>query len=47
MEEVNINLEDKSIVDSFEIKYISLPNGKSNAYLIITKGNLKMTKMKW
>lgn len=43
-EEVNINLQDKNIVESFEIKYISLPNEKSNAYLIIAKGNLRMTK---
>lgn len=43
-EEVNINLEDKNIVESFKLKYISLPNEISNAYLIITKGNLKMTK---
>ncbi len=43
-EEVNINLQDKNMVDSFGIKYISLPNEKSNAYLIIAKGNLKKTK---
>ena len=43
-EEVNINLQDKNIVESFEIKYINLSNEKSNAYLIIAKGNLKMTK---
>ena len=43
-EEVNINLQDKNIVESFEIKYISLPNEISNAYLIIAKGNLKKTK---
>lgn len=43
-EEVNINLEDKNIVESFKLKYISLPNEISNAYLIIAKGKLKMTK---
>lgn len=43
-EEVNINLEDKKVVESFKLKYISLPNEISNAYLIITKGKLKMTK---
>ena len=43
-EEVNINLQDKNLVESFELKYISLPNEKSNAYLIIAKGNLRMTK---
>ena len=43
-EEVNINLQDKNLVESFELKYISLPNEKSNAYLIITKGHLKMSK---
>ena len=43
-EEVNINLQDKSLVENFEIKYISLPNEKSNAYLIITKAKLNMTK---
>ncbi len=30
-EEVNINLQDKNLVESFELKYISLPNEKSNA----------------
>ena len=43
-EEVNINLQDKNIVESFEIKYISLPNEISNAYLIIAKSKLRMTK---
>ena len=43
-EEVNINLQDKSLVENFEIKYISLPNEKSNAYLIITKAKLKKAK---
>lgn len=43
-EEVNINLEDKNIVESFKLKYISLPNEISNAYLIIAKAKLKMTK---
>lgn len=43
-EEVNINLEDKNIVESFKLKYISLPNEISNAYLIIAKGKLRMTK---
>ena len=43
-EEVNINLQDKNMVDRFEIKHIILPNEKSNAYLIITKGNLKISK---
>ena len=43
-EEVNINLEDKNMVESFKLKYISLPNEISNAYLIIAKGKLRMTK---
>lgn len=43
-EEVNINLEDKNVVESFKLKYISLPNEISNAYLIIAKGKLRMTK---
>ena len=43
-EEVNIDLQDKSLVESSAIKYISLPNENSNAYLIITKVKLKMTK---
>ena len=43
-EEVNINLQDKNIVESFKLKYISLPNEISNAYLIIAKAKLKMTK---
>lgn len=43
-EEVNINLEDKNVVESFKLKYISLPNKISNAYLIIAKGKLRMTK---
>lgn len=44
-EEVNINLEDKNVVESFKLKYISLPNEISNAYLIVAKGKLRMTKM--
>ena len=43
-EEVNINLEDKNVVESFKLKYISLPNEITNAYLIIAKSKLRMTK---
>lgn len=43
-EEVNINLEDKNVVESFKLKYISLPNEISNAYLIIAKDKLRITK---
>lgn len=43
-EEVNINLEDKNMIESFKLKYISIPNEKSNAYLIIAKSKLRMTK---
>lgn len=43
-EELNIDIQDKNLIHSCKLKYISLPNEISNAYLMIAKGKLKMTK---
>lgn len=45
-EEININLNDKKLVDSWKIKYIDMPEEelKPHTYIIFAKAKLKMTK---
>ena len=43
-EELNINLQDKGQVESFEIKYINMPSKDVHTYVIFAKGKLIMTK---
>ena len=45
-EEVNIDLNDKSMVDSWKVKYIDMPREelKPCTYIILAKANLKMSK---
>ncbi len=45
-EEINIDLNDKKLVDSWKIKYIDMPEEelKPHTYIIFAKAKLKMTK---
>ena len=43
-EELNIRLQDKTQVKSFEIKYISCPTEDVHTYILIAKGKMNMTK---
>ena len=45
-EEININLNDKELVDSWKVKYIDMPEEefKPHTYIIFAKAKLKMTK---
>lgn len=44
-EELNINLCDKTQVEHFEIKYISLPSEAVHTYILFAKGKTNMTKV--
>lgn len=43
-EELNIELEDKSQVEKYEIKYIAMPTEDVHTYVLFAKCNVNMTK---
>lgn len=43
-EELNIDLLDKKLVEGFELKYISLPEGKIHQYILFAKGKLNIDR---
>lgn len=42
-EEINIDLDNKEMIEKYQIKYINLPNNKEHGYMIFAKGKVKMT----
>ena len=44
-EELNINLQDKKMVENFHINYICLPKEKVHTYILYAKAQLNMNKL--
>lgn len=44
-EELNINLQDKKMVENFHINYICLPREKVHTYILYAKAQLNMNKL--
>ena len=44
-EELNIDLEDKKIIEYFQLKYMTFPNESVHTYIIFAKGKLNMTRV--